>query len=265
MLYGIIKVKYKGDLYPVLLNSKDFLTIRKYKKKFYVDKFGQVYCIHEDQGIEKKIYIHHIVVALNDPLYLQKINSAANTQKKIKLYHNNNIYLDNRFENLSYDKPKAVPKARIITFEDNIVTPSMLPLYVSYMKPNNTHGPRFIVKFDNISWKSSGSNKLSLKYKLEQTKKFLREILKCPEIYNSYYKTNNVKQENKSLNTYYTIVKRAGFTHIKRPQQHKSNTQILRYDAKNLTIEEKKLIKNFVINVEKFKHKTNHTINPTIP
>ena len=79
---------------------------------------------------------------------------------------------------------------RTIVLEDNCVISDMIPPYVSYMKPNKTHGSRFIVKFDKITWKSNSSKKLSLAYKLEQTKKFLKLILTIPEIYENYYKAN---------------------------------------------------------------------------
>lgn len=254
-IFGIIKVRYKKTFYPVLLDGKDYLEIRNLKKQFRVDQWGQVYCLHKYNNIEKKIYIHRLVMALHDKTYIKNTNN-----KKLRIYHLTNINLDNRYDNLSNIKTNNTYKTRTLKLEDPNVNPDMLPQYVSYMKPNKTHGSRFVVKFSNILWKSSSSTKLSLKFKLEQTKKFLRTILLIPEIQNMYYKTNNKIKEEELIKSYNTIVRRAGFIHIKQKINSTNKSRILKYDAKNLTKQEKTLLKNFIVNLAKYQ-----TINPIIP
>jgi hypothetical protein len=253
-IYGIIKVKYKGNSYPVLLNGKDYHEIKNLNKTFHVDQFGQVYCTHLHNNIEKKIYIHHIVLAINDRKYLKS------PDKKV-IYHMNHINLDNRLSNLTKIKPpNNTPKTRIIQIADANVTPDTIPKYVSYMKPNNTHGERFVVKFNNITWKSTGSKKLSLKYKLEQTKKFLRTILSSNKILKDLYFQEATKQEIDSVKTYNTIVRKAGYQHIKQKINKNTNNKMLQYNAKGLSKEEKVLLNKFTIDPALYQ-----TNSPIIP
>jgi len=249
ILYGIIKVKYKNNFYPVLLDIKDYRAIKKLNKIFYVDLYGQVYCTHKYKNIEKKIYIHHVILALHNETYLN-----TKGHNKVKIYHANNIYLDNRFSNLTQTPPTKT-KSRTIEIIDNNVTVSMLPKYVTYMRPNKTHGERFQVFFNGINWKSSSSKKLSLKYKLEQTKKFLRIILTIPAIRTEYHKEQN-RQIIKTMRTYNAIVRKAGYVHIKQKINNTiNNCKLLRYSATGLTNVEKDLLKKFVVDLDKLLNK----------
>lgn len=245
IIYGIIPVRYNNNIYPVLLDGNDYLFIKDLKKKFYTDTFGHVYCIHNHKQIEKKIYIHRLVMALHDDKYAKKM--------KVRIFHNNGINLDNRHSNLTIKETKK-SKSRIVKLTDSNVTTKMLPPYVSYMKPNKTHGARFMVKFSTINWKSNSSVKLSLKFKLEQTKKFLRSILTNTNLANIYYKKNHELLTEESIKSYYAIIKKAGYHHIKRDSSDKikNSHRILKYNASGLTNEEKTLLKNFIPNINKY-------------
>lgn len=255
--YGIIKVWYKGSYYPILLDMEDYLDVKALQKKFITDTFGRVYCIHKYKQIKKKIYIHRIIKALHYPKYSQK--------GRMVIFHLNNINLDNRLENLRETEIKG-PRKRIIVIDDPYVTPEMIPPFVSYMKPNKTHGSRFSVVFSDIKWKSTSSKNLSLKYKLEQTKKFLRIILSDTEIKQKYLKKTlindinsdksnftNEEIEQRLLKTYYAIVRKAGYRHIKRIENKPNNNmKLLRYSATGLSDEEKKLLEDFTIDISKY-------------
>ena len=52
------------------------------------------------------------------------------------------------------------------------------------MKPNGSHGDRFMVEIGDVKWKTTSSKKLSLKYKLEEAKLFLRQLKReSPELF----------------------------------------------------------------------------------
>jgi len=254
--YGIIKVWYKGYYYPILLDKFDYLEVKELQKKFVTDTYGRVFCVHKYRQIKKKIYIHRIIKALHDPKYSQK--------GRMVIFHLNNINLDNRLENLRETEIKG-PRKRTIILNDEYVTPEMIPPFVSYMKPNKTHGSRFSVVFDNIKWKSTSSKNLSLKYKLEQTKKFLRIILLDTKIKQKYFKktltndansdkTNSTSEEigQRLFKTYYIIVRMAGYRHIKRIKNKSNSTMLLRYSAIGLSDEEKKLLEDFTVDISKY-------------
>lgn len=256
--YGIIKVKYKGAYYPVLLDFKDYLNIKALQKQFVTDTYGRVYCTHKYKQIEKKIYIHRIIKALHDPKYSQT--------GRIVIYHLNGVNLDNRLANLSHTEIKN-PRRRIIIMNDPHVTPQMIPPYVSYMKPNKTHGARFSVVFNNIKWKCTSSKSLSLKFKLEQTKKFLRMLMLDPTIKQTYFKTaitDNQQSDQHLLKTYYAVIRVAGYKHIKHVKSKPTNNMtILRYSATGLTNDEKKLLDDFVIDISKYQANLVDLSDPT--
>ena len=92
-------------------------------------------------------------------------------------------------------------KARIINLKGGGINANNLPSFVWYLKPDSSHGERFMVKLDSINWKSPSSKDLSLRYKLESAKQFLRKattnfIYKwSPQPVNYSEKMNSGKQD----------------------------------------------------------------------
>ena len=94
------------------------------------------------------------------------------------------------------------------------INPNDIPTYVWYLKENGNHGDRFVVEIrDKIKWKTTSSKKVSLKYKLEQAKKFLRDLKKKdPSIFKNYCMNGEFTNEGKQLlNEFYDIIKLAGY------------------------------------------------------
>ena len=75
---------------------------------------------------------------------------------------------------INYKKKKRTVKLP----EGCNIEPNELPTYIWYLKENGSHGSRFSVEVGNIKWKTTSSKKVSLRYKLEEAKKFLRELKK---------------------------------------------------------------------------------------
>ena len=66
-----------------------------------------------------------------------------------------------------------------------------IPSFVWYMKDDGNHGERFQIKLGSINWKCTSCDKLSLRYKLEETKKYLRQ----------YKEKNNIEFLENSMNS----------------------------------------------------------------
>ena len=93
-----------------------------------------------------------------------------------------------------------------------------IPTYIWYMKPNKSHGARFMVCIDNIKWKTTSSKKISLRYKFEEAKLFLRQLKEeKPEIFEDYSMNGDyTKLGKKLLKSYYDIIHLANYDHIRR-------------------------------------------------
>ncbi|ARF10620.1 hypothetical protein Hokovirus_2_147 [Hokovirus HKV1] len=232
--YGILKVKYKGIIYPVVMDYLDYLFINKLKKKFKVDRTGNVYCIHVLDNVKKKILLHHILMA-------KKCKNFFNN-KKVIISHFNGINLDNRYNNLVYGEIKKHKKRTIII--PNIKS-DLIPIHVNYMKQDKTHGERFCIKLNKFIWKSSSSKELSIHYKFEETKKFIRLLkINCIRIFNKYF----IEYTNRFINsikTYNTIIHKAKYNNIN--FNYKFNN-LIQPNIINLTDNEKLLLKKFKFN-----------------
>jgi len=69
-----------------------------------------------------------------------------------------------------------------------------------------------------MSWKTSSSSDFSLKYKLEEAKLFLREMLNSrPELLEEFSMNGDYTKEGKELlHSYYDIIHMCGYKHIQR-------------------------------------------------
>jgi hypothetical protein len=91
-----------------------------------------------------------------------------------------------------------------------------IPSYVWYLKDNDTHGERFMISLGDIKWKSTSSKKLSLRYKLEETKKYLRALKNNrPDLFTDYSMNGDLNQEGKiNLESFINIAKNSGYSNI---------------------------------------------------
>ena len=147
-------------------------------------------------------------------------------------------------------KKNLSKKARTINLENKIDV-NKIPTFVWYLKKDKSHGERFQVNMGDIKWKSTSSNDLSLKYKLEEVKKFLREMKNDkPEefIKNSMNNDLNIHGE-KLKKEFYEIIALAGFKYRYMPTNF--TDFILKEDNKGLNVIEKKLLQDFTIHSDK--------------
>jgi hypothetical protein len=168
------------------------------------------------------------------------------------IIHINNIHYDNRLINLQYDTPNKCysknikKKKRTIDLESYNIDVNKLPTYIWYVKPDKTHGDRFMIDIpDEIKWKTTSSKKVSLLYKLEEAKKFLRNIhKKRPDIFDNYSMNGDLTHHAQILyNDYHSLIRCAGFN-IDIPSNTNTNNYLTE-NTSNLTDFEKYVLDNF--------------------
>ncbi len=134
--------------------------------------------------------------------------------------HINQNYYDNRKCNLKYvtDEEKIYNRKRRIRYElpeDSGIDVNELPMNVWFNSDEN----RFMVKIyheKDVYWHSSSSKKHSLRFKLEQTKDYLRYLhTNYPELYNDDKCSNISKSLIKSLKKFNKILINSGFSSYK--------------------------------------------------
>jgi hypothetical protein len=228
--YAVMDLQYKDINLPVIVDWDDFAKIKNLNKSWKCNKLGFVSCSHTYNDSIKEIFMHDIVMTLK-----QKDISEGHIDKAI--IHINRIGLDNRRENLLYDlKEKDVnknikKKKRTIVMPANSgIRPNEIPTYVWYMKPNGSHGDRFMVEVGDTAWKTTSSKKLSLRYKLEEAKMYLRQLrLDQPELFEDYSMNGDYTKEGMALmDSYYAIIHRAGYTNIEQKDLESRTEELLK-------------------------------------
>ena len=230
--YGIFELKYKTKIVPILLDWNDFNFIKNLNKKWYINENGAVICQHKINNKIHDLYLHELVMILK--------NKDNNTQKKSRsIFHINKLSIDNRRDNLIYDtcdketNKNTKKKSRIIELpKETGIDPNELPTFVWYLKPDKTHGERFFISVGETNWKTTSSSKMSLRYKLEEAKKFLRELKNYkPEIFDEYSMNGELTKDGKLLLiSFYNLTKKADY---------KNQTNILNNDLTNKFLEPK--------------------------
>lgn len=251
--YAIFRINYKEHTLPGILDINDFKIVHAMNKNWHCNSNGFISCSHTTNGNTKDVYLHELVMLLKN-----KDNGIRNINKPI--VHINRVGLDNRRENLMYDilekdlNKNLKKKKRTVELPyDCGIDPDDIPTYVWYMKPDASHGERFAVNIGDVSWKTSSSFNLSLQYKLEEAKLFVRELLKSRnDLFDEYSMNGDYTKEGKELlHTYYDIIHFAGYKHIQRfvPENNtfdllKPNYDALDDDEKMEFYERRKFIKN---------------------
>ena len=186
------------------------------------------------------LYLHEIV------FYLK--NGKRNNRP---LIHINKIGLDNRYENIIEDtrnkniKKNLNKKSRTIKLKS--IDISKIPSFVWYLKKDGTHGERFQVELGNIKWKCTSCDNLSIHYKLEETKKFLREYKQQNPIEFKIYSMNSDLNENGILlkKEFYNILKNININYEYSIESNTDN--LLKEDLSKLNKIEKILLNEFSI------------------
>jgi hypothetical protein len=243
----IINMPYKHNNLPVIVDKNVFDFIGK-DYDFYINDALAVYSRIKTENGTIDIPLHEIVMKYNEKFNGNIVNKGINKP----IIHKNRINLDNRYENLMYDtQDKEITKNlekkdRIINLKGAGINASNLPSFVWYLKPDSSHGERFMVKLDTINWKSPSSKDLSLRYKLEATKKFLRDKIKeNPELSKKFSLNGDLNDAGFKLRkSFYDLIHQVGNGKYKKYQMKENNStiNILKEDLKGLTQYEKMLL-----------------------
>lgn len=209
--YAVIGMRYKNYTVPILLDWNDYLQIEKFDKNWHINDKTFVVTTHKSikDGIEtvREIQMHDLVLKINGNY------TSAST------LHLNRLGIDNRKFNLMYDTldkgttKNVKKKDRTINLIASGIESNDIPSYVWYLKESDSHGERFVVNIGDVKWKSSSSKNLSLRYKLEETKKYLRYLKNIrPDLFTDYSMNGDLNEEGLSmLRSYIAISKLAGF------------------------------------------------------
>jgi len=238
--YSVCSIVRQNQKLPILLDRDVYKIISRLDKKWYVNDKNHVYCIHNRDDTESgshPVYLHEVVARIGS----MDVDKKDNTNGA-SIIHTNNIHFDNRLENLQFDirdkdyAKNTRKKKRIIDLEDHGIDVDELPTYLWYLKPDRTHGDRFAVEIpQELSWRSTASRKVSLRYKLEEAKKYLRHMKEArPDIFEAYSMNGDLTGLGQRLHKDYVVmVKKAGFT-INNITTNKTD-EILEEDTTDLT------------------------------
>jgi hypothetical protein len=199
---------------PIVLDWNDYVQIDKFDKNWHITDKGMVVATHKtiSNGIEiiREVYMHDLVLKLN------KLYTSYPT------LHINRLGIDNRKINLMPDTldkettKNIKKKERIINLTGSGIQSNDIPSYVWYLKESDSHGERFMVNVGDIKWKSSSSKTLSLRYKLEETKKYLRHLKNIrPDLFTDYSMNGDLNEEGKTmLKSFINVSRLAGFNNL---------------------------------------------------
>lgn len=242
--YGVMEISYNDVKIPILMDYKDMVSIKRFNKKWSCSAKAYVSCMHNFGTNEKEVFLHEVIMGLTN-----KENNVPH--KNVPIIHINKIGIDNRRINLMYDTANKncykniKKKERTITLPENSgIDVTELPTYVWYLKPNDTHGDRFIVEIGDFRWKTTSSNKVSLRYKLEEAKTCLRNLRNTrPDLFEDYSMNGEYNKIGKLLlNSFYKIIYKCGYNHIKKLNVYNLTEQYL--EPGNINQHEKQLLKS---------------------
>ena len=265
--YTVSMIKHSNLYIPVLLDRPIYKIIKKLDYHWYINDRNHIYAIrkytYKGESYDEYIYLHDLVMRLGKTGLLKKgirntdelikymryalqTNSDKSTSNKhYPIIHIDKIHFDNRYSNLQYDVPdknyakNTKKKKRTINLERYNIYVEELPTYVWYLKPDKSHGGRFCIEIPGeISWRSTSSKRLSLRYKLEEAKKYLRYLKRMrPDIFNYFSMNGDLNLKGKTLlREYNKMIGRAGY---KYPFSSVSNTDVfIQKDLSDLSPEE---------------------------
>jgi len=235
--YAVYKLMYNTTItYPVIIDWNKHDDVESLEKSWHINDTGNVICAHR---LDNKIYefnLHDLILRLND------------IEKKQSVIHINKLGIDCRLNNLIYNdtiiKRNMKKKERTLQIED--LDMNKIPSYIWYMKADKTHGDRFVVNIDDINWKSTSKNNLSIHYKLEQTKKYLRFLKQSyPQLFSIYSMNGDLNETGKQrLDEFFKIAFSAGFTHLNEISLNNTK-KYLQEDLSHLSHDEIQLLNEF--------------------
>ena len=251
--FVVLRMSYKGDnvsehiesssYVPIIINERIFNVIQKFNMSWNINDKGVVYCTQQTGDDIKSVNLHDIV---------KKIYEGDSYVKK-PIVHINRIGLDNRYENLLYDTTdkdiykNLKKKERTIQLpKDSGIDIKKIPTYVWYLKSDESHGDRFVVDVGDISWKSTSSTLVSLKYKFEEAKKYLRYLKKeRSDLFEDFSMNGDYNKKGlDNLKSFYEIIAQLGYK-IQKTEKNVTTDQLIQEDLTGLTNFELYLLKTF--------------------
>jgi hypothetical protein len=240
--YAVIELNYKNNSLPTIIDWEYFKRIKDLNKKWKCQKNGFVLCSHRYNSKLQHVYMHELIMSFRNEKNKKKFTDP--------IIHINRIGLDNRESNLKYltnCKINYKKKKRTVKLPKGCnIEPNEIPTYIWYLKENGSHGSRFSVEVGDTKWKTTSSKKLSLRYKLEEAKKFLRELkLKQPILFNRNSMNGEFNTNGKiNLKEYYKIISKAGYDNIILEDTNNLTDSYLKKSNKLIQQSEKKLLNN---------------------
>jgi hypothetical protein len=258
--YTIMNINYKNKNIPILLNTPYAEILKTYEKEWFFKSNGLVYCIHNKDDIKMELFLHDIIILLKN----QEDNHLF---LKLPIYHINKITIDNRIENLTFDTKKNIinkKKRTLVLPIDSNVEIDELPPYIWYSKKSKSHGDYFIVNIDKKKWKTTSSQKVSLRYKLEEAKKYMRELkITSPNLFSKFDINNKLtKIEKYLLNSFYKIIYDKGYYYINKNEIENAIDKFIKEKPELLTEIEKETLNNQNFNIVDKRRRVINTLPP---
>ncbi len=242
--YAVYTIK-KGINIPIVVDKHISDILNKLQLQFNLNDNLILYTKVDNGEKLIDVYLHEIVMKFNNPIF------------KVKpILHINKVNVDNRLNNLMYDTNNKQltknlhKKSRLIDLSDDGINVDKLPSFVWYLNEDDSHGERFVVELGPIKWKSTSSKKLSLRYKLEEIKKFLRMHKdRYPTIFKDLSMNGDLNDKGLDLKIeYYEIIKLAGFPYSF--DKKEKTDSFLKEDLRGLSKIEIELLREFDVNSE---------------
>lgn len=244
--YGVSSLTYNSKKAPIILDWEIFKQIKKLNKNWYINEKGYVVTNHkyEEEGIEKvrEVPLHDLVMKMSDGEIRPK-----------SVIHINRLGVDNRRINLNYDtsdkeitKNLKKKKRTVILPEECGIDSNEIPSYVWYLKEDSTHGERFMIDVGDVRWKSTSSKKVSLKYKLEETKKYMRYLKRSrPDLFDEYSMNGDLNENGLMLiEEFIKIAEKAGFI-LNKEVRNNNTEKFIKEDLNGMSDDEIMLLELF--------------------
>jgi len=249
-------------------------------KLFVIDESDKIKVINKRWYLSNVGYIAKQIILNNDRKRLMLHNYIMNRMEfpgkgpLESIDHINRIKTDNRKENLrlisqsEQNINQGMRRSKLSN--DCEIRSEDIPRYVRYCKNHGRYADRFCIDLHRNAelklkrWYSSENKKLSLRFKLEQTKKYLRYLkqkypIKFNKLCIEYEYFDDVLQSRKDYNA---ILKLSGYSCVKDNLVKINEKNYLVENLAGLSDEEKYILKNLDFDV---KNKSNRSILSSLP
>jgi hypothetical protein len=192
--------------------------------------------------------------------YIMKIKDI-----KITIDHINRIGLDNRKINLrpaTYSEQNKNKSKKVKKKSTNLkkvgIDPNEIPVFIDYSKYSNRFFVRVSSDEELFRWGGTNTDEVSLRYKFEEAKKYLRELIDSrPELFEGHMITKSEQKKILKLaKGWNKILRRSGYDFIENflvDLNDYDMRQYLEENLEDLSKKEKKLLKNIDFNRNKRK------------